>query len=310
LLEVTPTWGGGERLQHEIATCLMMRASTIDNVYFALVDLVRGNYKVPRIMLNSIIMSSGYLGLYDRAFGTFSEMESLFAITPDVHTYNALLWANAKCLPRTSKNNKSDHQANLDILLRIMQNMEEVGKCTPNSYTFDILLDYMAETSTAHYRRHLNREYQNLELYTRPPFRPLLVTKAQKEAEAEAAMEAVAGSKTAAAAAAKAKKTDSGNLVKQVPEEGFEIPGFDQLLSHITANNITLSNRTLRRVARASAYSGNTYQTETVVRLLVKKSGSANIPKFFVKQMDAVNAAAAAKAASTPTAAFDEANAD
>ncbi len=237
LLVETPTWGGGQRLQEEIAHCLMKRGSTIDNVYFALVDLVRGNYKVPRIMLHAIIMASGYLGLQDRAFATFQELESLFAVERDVHTYNALLWANAKCLPKDSR--LSAIQAHQDVLLQIMQNMEEVGHCTPNGTTFDILLTFLAESSHTRFIKHMTKKY-DVNAYS-----------SQDES------------------------------FKHTP-----IAGLDGLLNHVRENNLVLTARTLRRVARASMAAGNSDQAEAAVRMLVSKCGQNNIPKFFQKQME------------------------
>ena len=82
-------------------------------------------------------MASGQGGKLDRAYATFTEMESLFGITPDVNAYNALLWANAKCLLRSNG-------GRLDIMLSIVEKLEASGQ-EANDKTYDILLSCIAE---------------------------------------------------------------------------------------------------------------------------------------------------------------------
>jgi len=127
-------WTGGVELQESMAMALSRSIRRLDEVYFALVDLVRGNYLVPRMALNSIIMAAGHMGQIDRAFATFQEYESLFDMKYDLHSYNALLWASAK-----------HRNARVNTLLTIIQEMEDKG-FRPNGYSFSILLESMSET--------------------------------------------------------------------------------------------------------------------------------------------------------------------
>jgi hypothetical protein len=83
----------GSSLQNELASTFKSTTTALDGIYFALVDLRRGNYIVPPIVINALIMAAGKLNQLDRAFGTFQEYESLFGHKPDIHAHNALLYA-------------------------------------------------------------------------------------------------------------------------------------------------------------------------------------------------------------------------
>jgi len=92
-------------LQDQIAIHLSQSLRNIDELYYALVDLVRQNHSVPPMAVNAIISAAGMNSHLDRAFQTMSEYTELFNLTPNVYTYNALLCAVArspdKCFMKT-----------------------------------------------------------------------------------------------------------------------------------------------------------------------------------------------------------------
>lgn len=120
-------------LQEVLAFGLSRSVRKLDDVYFALVELVRANYNVPPMAVTGVIMAAGRMGQIDRAFATFQEYQTLFNLTPDVHAFNALLWAGA-----------SFRDANISTLLSVFQEMESAG-VKPDSFSFTILLQSMAD---------------------------------------------------------------------------------------------------------------------------------------------------------------------
>ena len=124
----------GPSLQAFIADALKVTYAMLDGIYFSLVDLRRGNYTVPPIVLNALIIAAGKLNQLDRAFGTFQEYESLFGHRPDVHAYNALMSAIANSRFPSASNQ-----------LAILEDLVEAG-IQPNDESFSILLSTMAET--------------------------------------------------------------------------------------------------------------------------------------------------------------------
>jgi hypothetical protein len=90
----------------------------LESLYFALVEQVRASKGAaaeageasaesaavaggaartspPRVVLDALIESAGYLGLVNKSFSMFQECASLFNVTPDINTYNALLAATS-----------------------------------------------------------------------------------------------------------------------------------------------------------------------------------------------------------------------
>ena len=86
----------GPPLQALLADYFRGSITMLDGIYFALVDLRRGHYAVPPIVINALVAAAGKLGQLDRSFGTFQECASLFGVRPDLHTHNALLTAVAQ----------------------------------------------------------------------------------------------------------------------------------------------------------------------------------------------------------------------
>jgi hypothetical protein len=84
----------------------------LEALYFALVEQVRASKSAaaeagvestataartspPRVVLDALIESAGYLGLVNKSFSMFQECSSLFSVAPDINTYNALLAATS-----------------------------------------------------------------------------------------------------------------------------------------------------------------------------------------------------------------------
>jgi hypothetical protein len=124
---------GSAELCEAMAYSLSRSVRRLDDTYFALVELVRGNMIVPRMTLNAVIMAAGRMGQIDRSFATFKEYKTLFNLVPDVHAYNALLFACA-----------TFRDANVGTLLSVLQDMESAS-LSPNSVSFSILLQTMAD---------------------------------------------------------------------------------------------------------------------------------------------------------------------
>jgi hypothetical protein len=114
---------------------------SLDEIYFAAIDLFKVQLSPPPVIFDAIIMGSGKRGNIDRAFATFQEMKTVLNIPPTIHTYNALLFATSR-----SKVPK------LINMLSVLQDMEEVG-ITADATTFSILLELIPETN----------EYQGLD---------------------------------------------------------------------------------------------------------------------------------------------------
>jgi len=125
--------GGGAELSEAMAYSLSRSVRRLDDTYFALVELVRGNLAVPPMTLNAVIMAAGRMGQIDRSFATFKEYKSLFNLDVDVHAYNALLFACS-----------SFRDSNVGTLLSVLQDMDSAG-ISPNSVSFSILLQTMAD---------------------------------------------------------------------------------------------------------------------------------------------------------------------
>jgi len=138
LLNETFSWEGGSELCEAMAYSLSRSVRRLDDTYFALVELVRRNVSVPRMTLNAVIMAAGRMGQIDRSFATFKEYKTLFNCDPDIHAYNALLFACA-----------SFRDSNVNTLLSIFQDMETAG-VNPDAVSFSILLQSMADCQDLH----------------------------------------------------------------------------------------------------------------------------------------------------------------
>lgn len=112
----------------------------LDAVYFAMVDQVRSGRVVPTIVLDAIVEGFGKIDQTNRAFSTFQEYDALFHVKPDIHSYNSLLTSVA-----------SSQHINMQTMLSIFQDFDadpnnpSAVKCQPNSKSFSILYEAMAD---------------------------------------------------------------------------------------------------------------------------------------------------------------------
>lgn len=105
----------------------------LDELYYALTDLLSRKIPVPAVALNAIIMGSGRRGNLDRAFATFQESQSMFMKKHDIFAYNALLFATAR-----SRN------PSVINLLSVYEEMEK-NDIYPNHISFSILFELIGE---------------------------------------------------------------------------------------------------------------------------------------------------------------------
>lgn len=106
----------------------------MDDMYFALVELVRTNIAVPTFALAVVIRAAGRSLKIDRSFATFQECSTLFNTVPNVHLYNALQFAIAK-----------SSNPMIITMLKIFENMEAAG-VKPNADSYSILFECMADS--------------------------------------------------------------------------------------------------------------------------------------------------------------------
>lgn len=125
----------GRRLQIEICDAFEFKLKELDELYFALLDLVRMGRRIPMVVLNGLIMSVGRHGQMDRAFATFEELPTVFGREPDVFTFNSLLYAICVSInPRIS------------YMVPIFEEMESRG-VQPDAFSFSYLMLTMADTA-------------------------------------------------------------------------------------------------------------------------------------------------------------------
>ncbi|XP_061347287.1 pentatricopeptide repeat-containing protein At1g26460, mitochondrial [Gastrolobium bilobum] len=100
---------------------------TLDLVYFQLEHLSREeNYRsVPA--LNCIILGCANIWDLDRAYQTFESIGSTFGLTPDIHSYNGLMYAFGKL--------KKTHEAS-----RVFEHLVSLG-LKPNAKSYSLLVN-------------------------------------------------------------------------------------------------------------------------------------------------------------------------
>ncbi|KAK3042312.1 hypothetical protein RJ639_002358, partial [Escallonia herrerae] len=110
-----------------VVACSKKGFATLDSVYYQLENLSQGDppYKsVPA--LNCIILGCANIWDVDRAYQTFSSITANFGLSPDIHSYNALIYAFGKT-KRESAVEVFDHFTSLGV--------------TPNAMTYALLVD-------------------------------------------------------------------------------------------------------------------------------------------------------------------------
>ncbi len=166
---------------------------SLNELYFSLVDLVRSTNNVPIMILNSIIIAYGRIYKPDQAFATFQEYKTLFGMTPDILTYNALLLAvsyNARIETSTvlqifedmeNNNVKADDMSfsllidnmvdnnNLDSLDAIFSHMETAGVTLPPS-SYRKLLVYFGKNKKFTELENIKSKFETSSGYKTPAY--------------------------------------------------------------------------------------------------------------------------------------------
>ncbi|KAL4574323.1 hypothetical protein LXL04_021152 [Taraxacum kok-saghyz] len=111
-----------------VVACSKNGFTTLDTVYYQLENLSRADPPFKSVAaLNCVILGCANIWDVDRAYQTFSAMESSFELTPDIHSYNALLTAFGKLQKR-------------DEAVRVFEHLVSLG-VKPNAKTYALLID-------------------------------------------------------------------------------------------------------------------------------------------------------------------------
>ncbi|KAI3516592.1 hypothetical protein L1887_15513 [Cichorium endivia] len=111
-----------------VVACSKNGFATLDTVYYQLENLSRADPPFKSVAaLNCVILGCANIWDVDRAYQTFSAMESTFELTPDIHSYNALLTAFGKLHKR-------------DEAVKVFEHLVSLG-VKPNAKTYALLVD-------------------------------------------------------------------------------------------------------------------------------------------------------------------------
>ena len=123
----------GPRFIHLEMSKMFTSLQAADKFYYALVALAEANMKVPLTALNALVIVYGRLMFLDRSFAMLQEFESVFKVSPDAHTYHALLAAVARSkVPR------------VEYMLQLLSDMDDMGYA-PDSGCYSLLLHAMIQ---------------------------------------------------------------------------------------------------------------------------------------------------------------------
>ncbi|TVU38102.1 hypothetical protein EJB05_11456 [Eragrostis curvula] len=111
-----------------VVACCRSGFTTLDSVYAQLENLSRADPPYKSVAaLNCVILGCANIWDLDRAYETFEAIKQKFELTPDIHSYNALLYA-------FGKKKKTDEACN------VFQHILSVG-VKPNATTYSLLVD-------------------------------------------------------------------------------------------------------------------------------------------------------------------------
>ncbi|KAE8696036.1 Pentatricopeptide repeat-containing protein [Hibiscus syriacus] len=111
-----------------VLACSKNGFETLDSVYYQLENLSRADPPYKSVAaLNCIILGCGNIWDIERAYQTFDAISSSFGLTPDIHSYNALIYAFGKL--------KKTFEAS-----RVFEHMVSLG-VKPNAKSYSLLVD-------------------------------------------------------------------------------------------------------------------------------------------------------------------------
>ncbi|KAK9277096.1 hypothetical protein L1049_006635 [Liquidambar formosana] len=111
-----------------VVACSKKGFETLDSVYFQLENLSRADPPYKSVAaLNCIILGCANIWDLDRAYQTFEAIGASFGLTPDIHSYNALMYAFGKL--------KKTFEAS-----RVFEHLTSLG-VKPNAMSYSLLVD-------------------------------------------------------------------------------------------------------------------------------------------------------------------------
>ncbi|XP_028761955.1 pentatricopeptide repeat-containing protein At1g26460, mitochondrial-like [Neltuma alba] len=111
-----------------VVACSKKGFESLDSVYFQLESLSRAETPYTSVAaLNCIILGCANIWDLDRAYQTFEAIGSSFGLTPDIHSYNALMLAFGKL--------KKTHEAT-----KVFEHLVSLG-VKPNVMSYSLLVD-------------------------------------------------------------------------------------------------------------------------------------------------------------------------
>ncbi|KAK4261007.1 hypothetical protein QN277_004062 [Acacia crassicarpa] len=111
-----------------VVACSKKGFETLDSVYFQLESLSRAENPYKSVFaLNCVILGCANIWDIDRAYQTFEAIGSSFGLTPDIHSYNALMHAFGKL--------KKTHEAT-----KVFEHVVSLG-VKPNALSYSLLVD-------------------------------------------------------------------------------------------------------------------------------------------------------------------------
>lgn len=111
-----------------VVACCKDGFSTLDSVYFQLENWTSANPPYKSVAaLNCVILGSANIWDLERAYETFDSIGKTFGLTPNIHSYNALISAFGK-------------RRKTDEALKVFEHMTSLG-VNPNALTYSLLID-------------------------------------------------------------------------------------------------------------------------------------------------------------------------
>ncbi|KAJ8774534.1 hypothetical protein K2173_016980 [Erythroxylum novogranatense] len=111
-----------------VVACSKNGFETLDSVYFQLENLSRAETPYKSVAaLNCIILGCANIWDLDRAYQTFEAIGSSFGLTPDIHSYNALMYAFGRLKKTAETSEVFEHLISLGI--------------KPNAMSYSLLVD-------------------------------------------------------------------------------------------------------------------------------------------------------------------------
>ncbi|PQP92671.1 pentatricopeptide repeat-containing protein [Prunus yedoensis var. nudiflora] len=111
-----------------VVACSKGGFETLDSVYYQLENLSRADPPYKSVAaLNCIILGCANIWHIERAYQTFDAISSSFELTPDIHSYNALMYAFGKFKQTVEASNVFGHLVSLGV--------------KPNAKSYSLLVD-------------------------------------------------------------------------------------------------------------------------------------------------------------------------